>query len=221
MAIGFDNSGTNQSTSPVSKTITIASNATMAICAVMNGNSAWSASSMTCGGNAMSLVTSYQITSGSLNNYKVYIYYLANPPTGSQSFSCTGTGHSGGIYMVCATYTGTDTTVEAYHQDSNTSGSTLTNTVTTTTNNAWCISVASSDDNGGGKPTASSGCTRRVLEAVDNVFAIFDSNASISPAGSTSFIYNINGTHGGRGVIMSIPPLSTPSENPAFLMNFV
>jgi len=213
MAIAYDNSVTAQHVTPVTATMTISASATMALCAVMNGNGSWTVDTMTLNGVAMTALTNYKITSGSLNNWKVYIYYLANPSTGSQTFSCSSSSASGGIYIVAGTWTGTGSTVEAFHQDSNTSGSTLTNTVTTLTNNAWCMSFASSDDNGGGKPTANSGCTLRKLEAVDNVMGLFDSNGAITPAGSKSFVYNINGTHGGRGVIMSIPPLASGPTN--------
>lgn len=208
MAIAYDNSATATPASPVSKSLTISANATLVIVAVMNGAAAWSPSSITLGGVAMTYLTDYTLSGGSLNNYRCYIYYKFSPLTGSQTISCTGSGSAGGIYLVAASYTGTKTSIDANHTDTTSSGSTLTNTVTTIASSTWCFGVVSCNDNGGGKPSANTGCTRRIIDATDSVVAIFDSNGTLS-AGSNSFVYNINGTHGGTGVIFSVEELAS------------
>lgn len=207
MAIAFDNSISIAPASPVSGSFTVGATSTLVIAVVVNGAVGWSPSSITLGGEAMTYLTDFTLSGGSLNNWHFYVYYKFSPLTGSQTISCTGSGSAGGIYLVATSYTGTKTSVDASHTDTTSSGSTLTNTVTTIASSTWCFGVATCNDNGGSKPSANTGCTRRVLSS-DDVVGLFDSNGTLS-AGSNSFVYNINGTHGGKGFIFSVEELAS------------
>jgi hypothetical protein len=202
MAIAFDNSGTNTASGTVSTTFTVSGSATVGFAAVMNGASGWSPSAMTWNGVSMTQVGFVNAVDG---NYRLYVYSILNPGTGSISVSCTGSGSSGGIYLIAGSYTGSSTSSaqEAYATQTST-GATLTNTVTVATSNAWTISFVTDSTDGGTKPTANTGCTRRAY--VGGIMGLFDSNASLA-TGSQSMIYNTTGTTSG-GLIMSVPVAS-------------
>jgi len=208
MAIAYDNSVSQQTVSPCSTSFTVATGATIGVVGLLNGASGWSPSSVTWGGVAMTQVATL---SGLVDgNYKMFLYTINNPTSGaSVTVTCTSGTSSGGIFMVAASYTGSMGTSEASHTDTNVS-TTITNTVTTLTNNAWTVGVAcNSTDGGGALPSANSGCTRRILG--DNILALFDSNAAITPAGSKSMVYNVTGNTSG-GIIISIPVFSVTKD---------
>ena len=146
---------------------------------------------------SMTLVTK-NLTAGRAQ----YMFYLLNPDSGANNVVISA---SATIYIssMAASYTGVGQSGQP--DASNTcseSGSTLTCTVTTVADNSWTVLVGG---NGNGA-TAGAGTTVRVQKGNENGNFIADSNADITPAGSTSLIITNDGAGDYEGIMASFSP---------------
>jgi hypothetical protein len=144
---------------------------------------------VTYSGVSASLVGKIQNTS----NRWAYLYRLVGPASGSNNvvISCTATHYLIG----CATsYTGA---AQSGQPDANTTNSasanSLTTSVTTIADNCWAVMMGHSGFTGS-PLTAGANTTRRVSDAAFGVTNLFDGNAAVTPAGSTSLAYSAGNT---------------------------
>lgn len=183
MAIAFDAAGgsvgsASPGTATASHTHTMGSVTNgIAFVAVYNQNTG-GLSSVTFGGNAMTLIGSKQDSGSNI----VYLYVILNPSSGANTVSVTRSSTTGFMFLLSSSYSGAAQTTTA---DATTSGNatatSLTGTLTTIANNCWTIMIASAAN---GSQAAGSGSTRRVDSS--GFQGLFDSNAAKTPAGSTS-----------------------------------
>ena len=148
---------------------------------------------------AMTLIaTSAGVASAGISQ----LWYLINPASGANTVTVTRTATANRLVGGSSSYTGAK---QSGQPDANTTeavSSVTSNAVTVTTIADNCWTVAGLDTSAGGV-TAGAGTTLR--QAVTDGSAILDSNAAITPAGSTSLSYNM--TSGNTTVVMaSIAP---------------
>lgn len=143
-------------------------------------------SSVTWAGNVCSFLA--KKTSALTNSRIIYLYYIINPPTGSQTVAVTFES-SHNISAVSASYTGAAQSSQPDASTTNASPSntstTLTTSLTTGVDNAWAVLLEGGYD-GGTAPTAGTGSMRRIYQATFGELGFFDSNGLITPAGSYS-----------------------------------
>lgn len=181
MAIALDtsSSGNQEAGTSVSYSYTVTGSNPVFIAAIM-ASSARTISNVTYGGVAMTLAGSR-----STGTQPVAIYYITGI-TGANTFSAS-IDSSSFIYTSVASYTGVNQATpidpggSATANGSGTSTS-VTGTVTTTADNAWTIMGVRT--NSSGDSSASTGATQRVTNT--GHLQLYDSNAAITPAGSTS-----------------------------------
>lgn len=143
-----------------------------------------------------------------------YLYYLIAPTTGANNIviSASVTTFLG---SAAASYTGVDQTspIDASTKNTTSSASSLTTTLTTTTDNCWTVM---GNANGIGNSTGGgSGTTLR--ETDGSGYALFDSNAAITPAGSTSLISQYSGSGPMVQIMAAFKPVaSAPTLNSNF-----
>jgi hypothetical protein len=127
-------------------------------------------------------------TLASPTNY-AYLYYLVAPATGSNTLSCTRTNTTSTMFLDCVTYTGASQTgvPDASITGGTDDAATVTTSVTSVADNCWTVISAGSQR----QITASSGVTVRAGSNTNQV--IGDSNAAITPAGSSSIVLALSG----------------------------
>lgn len=133
----------------------------------------------------------------------VRTFYLINPTTGSHTITVTDSGISlGGI---AASYTGVKQSGQPDSQNtgSSSSSNTLTMSTTVVLTNSWLVSFILG---AGDTPSGGTGTTRRVLDSSGFGTAIGDSNAP-KGTGSQSMTWNINNTGTNTGIIISVSPV--------------
>jgi hypothetical protein len=143
--------------------------------------------------NGVSMSLGVKNVNGSVNRL-VYLFYLLNPDSGSHNVAVSA-GSSHLLTGAAVHYTGVgslDTT-----GTNQTSGSSITTTITTGEDNCWTVLVGGKSYDGQA-PTAGSGTVLRgAADATFLTMGICDSNAAITPAGSTSLVFN----HPNAGVL--------------------
>jgi hypothetical protein len=155
-------------------------------------------SGVTYNGVAMTAIYTGQ-TAGSDRFY--YLYYLLNPASGANTVQITAfNAHY--LFGASASYTGVQQSgqPDAMNSNSGTATGSLTTSVTTVADNSWVVmfGVVSNDD---GTLAAGTGATERV--ATDfNAGALFDSNASKTPAGSYSMTWTTPGSSYNKGSLL-------------------
>lgn len=90
-----------------------------------------------------------------------------------------------------------------------TSANTQTDQLTTLTDACWTMLTVGTHFTGGNTPTAGTGSTRRALDGAFQLWAIFDSNGAISPAGLTSMSWTIGGVDVMQAVMAAYKPVAT------------
>lgn len=217
-AIAYDNSASAQSANGATSltyAVTIAaSNEYLVVGAVDYGDYV---TGMTYNGTSMTSLGSQAIVGG---GGSVRAYGLANPSMGANNVVITKSTGSNFIPSVAGSYSGAAQTGQPEATGTNTasSASTLTVSATTLTDNAWMVLLGWNDN--GGTMTASTGSTKRTQTPSYGGFALFDSNAGISPAGSNSMTYTSTFTGGQTGfavVIKEPAVVITPTESALFI----
>lgn len=133
----------------------------------------------------------------------IYLWYLIAPATGANNVVISASG-SAQIQGGAISYTGAKQTgqPDASNKSNTDTTGTPTISVTTVADNSWAVLALRPSV--GGTPTAGAGSTMRV--APTDGFAMADSNAAITPAGSYSMTINVTGSAGNAMVIASFAP---------------
>lgn len=136
--------------------------------------------------------------------YGIQAFYLINPTTGANTLAFTGI--VGGGFAV--SYSGAKQTAQpdSFAVNAATSVSTISGTTTTVANNAW--TVMAEVDSASTTRTGGTGTTARLNDNATLGGALFDSNAPITPAGSTSLISNMGVSATSAVIIVSIAPVA-------------
>ncbi len=205
MAIAYVDSssnGFNGASAPRSVSHTLGASATRLIAAIQaNGGSDFSA---TWNGVAMTAV-------GSKNqgSYTTYVFELANPATGSYSVEFSWSGSINGR-MICASYSGDDTSLPLTSFSSNSSASSASLTTNHTAITGWTVLIAATYIAASPDITAGSGSTLRLVgtdvSANGQRIGVFDSNANV--AGSTSMAFDSTAASLNIGFVLSIPQIN-------------
>lgn len=146
--------------------------------------------SVTYGGSSLTFSVKKQLNSGS---QYVFLYYLLNPPSGSNSLviNTSSTCYAYGMYAV---YSGTSITVGSNTVSGEVASGNLALTLTTQGNNAWLVSAARSVETGA--QVAGSNTTERQ----DYATSIGDTNGAMTPTGSYSQNWTSDGGNKVGGV---------------------
>lgn len=178
--IAFVNSG---SVATTSSSYTVGGGQSRLLVLYATAGSTDTQSAVTYGGQSMTL-----IAKGIQNSDRYgYLWYLLNPPSGSNAFSITDAGF---LIGECADYTGVLQTTPNTSGTAGANGATsIAKSVTTTLDNCWLIGGNFCSGGAGGNWTMQGTAVIRKQNplAVGNPNqAIFDSNADQTPAGSHS-----------------------------------
>lgn len=142
-------------------------------------------------------------------------WYLVNPASGANNVVISLA--SSFIAANSVSYTGAKQSAQpdAVSKGTDTATTQTTGTLTTVANNCWTVFGVKAL---GATPAAGSGCTQR---ASANGMYIFDSNAPITPAGSTSMV-STGGVSASWGWMMeSFSPSISVSSNMSSHRNFI
>lgn len=208
MAITFDNAtssgfGANVSSKTVSHTTGSGSNRILFVGVAMSGNVITDlVSGITYGGVSMTKITDAAGIDG--NTGDVTVYYLANPASGTNDVVVSFSVNNGGGIQVVSYSDSKQTGIpDSGNTLSTSSGGTNIDLATTTiADNSWTLMFGMCDSGSG--LTAGTGTTLRgtVLSAV---YAMGDSNAAITPAGSSTLEFT-NASAKQTAVIISFAP---------------
>jgi hypothetical protein len=147
-------------------------------------------SSVTYNSVAMTLANK-QVGAGTGGDRNTYLYYLIGPATGAHNVVITCSS-SHVIQGGAVSYTGVKQSSQpdntAINAETVSSNKTLTTSLTTVNDNCWTVLVENCYDGGpgAGHPGAGAGTTRRTADGTNGGWGLFDSNAVVHPAGSTS-----------------------------------
>lgn len=140
-----------------------------------------------------------------INYYGIGCWYLLNPATGANTVEITTS--SGTVTGVAHSYTGVVGGFDNVATNSVASGTSLTVSVTTVADNCWTAMGAS---NGDGELSAGSGIERVDLASIGST-STFDSNAAVTPPGSTSLQATWATSASAGGIIISFSPTAAAS----------
>lgn len=170
-------------------------------------------SGVTYGGVSMTRIDTQIYTAGRSD----YLYYLVNPATGANNVVIS-TSSSTDIGALSTSYTGVAQTspIDVSAKNTGTSVATKTTSLTTLTDNCWTILQ---HHNTASNPTAGASTTKRGYNAADVGMAIFDSNAAITPAGTTSLISNFSTGNVGQ-IMAAFKPFVTVTDTSKFFNLF-
>lgn len=168
--------------------------------------------SVTYGGMAATQVGTRQ---SAASGQATYGFILMNPPTGANNIitAYTEIGVGNTISVEAVSWSGTSLTGQPDAQNGSASGSgtSVTPSITTIADNCWAI-VMFSKFNGTSTPTVTNGLTARTSIPGGAQGQIFDSNASVSPAGVYSSAFSSFGA-GYEYIIFSIAPGASAATN--------
>lgn len=140
---------------------------------------------------------------GAVGGGSVYLYFLINPSTGSNSVSITA-DTSALISAASSSYTGAKQSGQPDSSSSSNVHSTSdTETTTVVDTNCWLVMFGT--DQSGGTISAGTGTTKRAGKDGGYSGGIFDSNGTVS-TGSQSLQFTAVGTSDLAGVIASFSP---------------
>lgn len=144
-----------------------------------------------------------------------YLYRLVAPATGTNTIAVTV---SGNFTVACgASYTGASQTGQPDAgpdtQNGGGSAASLTSTIVTSHNNSWMIAAFGTE---GSAPTAGTGATKRIQNASNTALGLYDTNAAITPAGSTSMTVNAGSTTASSMISESFFPVVATTVNSGF-----
>lgn len=132
-----------------------------------------------------------------------HLWTIAGATPGS--ITCTVTSSSTAFFLVQTShYSGTDTSpIDAQNTSTCASTTSCSSSVTTISNNAWPVAFSA---NSAGTPGVGAGTTLRVSDA--NGIGLADSNAAITPAGSTALIFTRGVAAGFAVNILALKPVA-------------
>jgi hypothetical protein len=176
-----------------------------------NDASATRITGITYSGAALTKVRTYTNASGDTT----YAWELVNPATGTNTLAVTRSLTTNTALINALSHTGAKQSSQPDNSASaNTSGLTLTATLTTAADNCWTLLGVYDSD--GGTASASTGSTQRASAATYS--RAFDSNGPKTPAGSASMaVTRATGSSPFSGVIVSIAPKVASAANAGFL----
>ena len=185
MAIAFVNSG---AVANITASYTVGGQANhLLVLTVVGGLNVDTVSAATYGGQSMTLVVKLNTNS---NRY-LYMFYLLNPPSGSNAFSITDGGNFNNGFA--ADYSGVKQSGQPDASGTNaaTTTASISKAITTLANNCWLISATFV---AAGATTLSAGANTTIRTKNGESSAIGDSNAPQTPPGSFSQAYSSSGT---------------------------
>lgn len=173
---------------------------------------------VTYAGVSLTLLRSFTPSIVDGNQVTVLLWSLETPASGINNFVFT-CGVNPSVYSV-STYSGNIYTPENYNDEwshttspaVNTQVSTFTSTITTGTDNSWSVVFICGGNNATRTFTGGAGTTARGTSGnLDTIsVGILDSNAAITPAGSTSLISDWSS---GSGFVSTITIALAPRAN--------
>ena len=173
--------------------------------AAIVGHTTDSITSVTYAGAAMTQVNKAQTPGGRF----CYLYYLGAPAAGANNIVIT---LPVSVLIECnaASYTGVSQSGQPEASNTNTGSSvtSLSTAVTTTTDNAWVVQAVAQNTSG---LTAGASTTQR---SANNIGALQDSNAAVTPVGSRTLIANGGGTRNMAAVIAAFAPTAADTTPP-------
>lgn len=164
---------------------------------VKNFSGSTAPSSVTYAGSAMTLLTN---TAYSSSSRSLWLYAIVAPTTGANNI-VVNFAASTSLYVFAESFSGAfqSTTMDAVATPATGSATSAAPSLTTVANNCWTLGFFDVDATT--TITAGSGTTFRATGASGDAPAIGDSNAPISPAGSTA-LHSTFGTSGSFGALM-------------------
>lgn len=171
-----------------------------------------------CSYNSVSLtkVVDFEPSISDGNQNHVNVWRLSNPSSGTNTFDATTSGDG---TVVLVSYTGVDTSIYQPVENStsysnngtnNTQVTSLTNSITTSKDKSWVVLCA----RGGGnfQPFISGASAMRITGVFifgDGTGGVYDTNGTVTPAGSQSMTSTWNSGSGFMSnVIISLSPLN-------------
>ena len=148
-------------------------------------------------------------------NWIIYLYYLANPASGTNSVVVTRNTTTGEGYGAAISYTGVDQ-ASPIGASTNASGvpGPITTTLSSTVDNAWFFVTNANAD---GSPSASTNSTARVNN--NSLCTGFDFGPK-TPAGSLNMQQTFTGTRDWRSIMISLKPAATSANTGSFFAFF-
>lgn len=205
MAIAFDaatgTTSTNTNTNTFTHTCSGTDRFLIVPCASLNNGALDAVTGVTYNGVAMTRLGSfYQV--GTFN-WIIYIYYLANPDSGTNNVVVTRNTSNGQTYGAAASYTGVDqiTPIDNGVTSGTSTSPPTTTSHTSTTDNSWFFLTHANVD---ANSTASTGATLRGTASF--ICTRFDSGGPVTPAGSYSMTISWPGTRAGRSIMFAMRP---------------
>jgi hypothetical protein len=201
-SVPYDNSifGNFNGNASVSINLTVGSNANrVLVCGIVVGLTGGDVvnAPLTDNGTAMTRLTAFN----GFNNPTLYYYWIANPPSGSNTIATTLSDPFRNLWILCASYYNTSQTQPSNIVTATSTSNPSVFNLTTTTNNAWVTGVIliGTGDNG----TASSG----VFRQQDTGRGLMDTNTTITPAGTGTLATSIDGSQT-WAVLVELDPAS-------------
>lgn len=150
---------------------------------------------------------------------EIYIYGLINPSTGANNVVFTISGGATAIAGVSASYTGAKQSglPDAVGAGANTASATLAVSVTTNVANVWVIGIM--NHRAAQAITSVTNGVQRGAEQA-SILSLWDSDMSVSPAGSFTMTMNLNGSSAQNSMVLA-SVISLPGAGGAFLYNFI
>ena len=150
------------------------------------------------GGSSTTLVG--KITTGGLTRY---LFVQTSPATGANNVVITST--AGYLAGGAVSYSGASTSGQPDNSATNSvtnGGPTVTTTLTTVADNCWTVIYFGSSAS---TLTAGTGTTKRTADDFGHD-GLFDSNAAITPAGSSSLVVTMSGFDTANAIMASFAP---------------
>jgi len=217
--IAFDaatnTTSTNTNTNSFSHTCTGSDRFLIVPCASLNNGTSDAITSVTYDGVAMTrLGSALQVPSA---NWIIYLYYLVNPASGSNTVTVTRNTSNGQTYGAAASYTGVDQTTPIDASTNNTGkAQEISTTLSSVTDDAWFF-VTAAHLSGNISPTTNS--TER--GGTSFVCTRFDSDFSLTPAGSYNMRQESTGSREWLSIMLAMKPAAGGgSPVPPALLNF-
>lgn len=211
-AVAFIDATTGTGTGSASTAVTPTGSNTM-IYACVGIDQAATVSSITAGGNAMSLLGTVVNT-----GVKLRVYYYAGA-SGATTVSVSD--DSAITSLSAASYSGVAQTFADASSTNAALASSITDTVTTITDNSWTAMCAADNQDGAGMH-AGTGSTERTGASTRHDATILDSNGTITPAGAYSQTATMDsGSARMADVMFAIQPAAggaAPATNVLFIL---
>lgn len=163
--------------------------------------------------NTVAMTQTVNIAQGA--NGRVYLYYLVSPATGANNVVVSQSG-SDQIHAIASSYTGASTTgvPDATNTASGAGTASATVNVTSVATSVWGVGVTwTNRDN-------SAGTNATIIGGDTSQFSMFDSNGTLTPAGSKTFAVTMSSASswvvGVSTFAEASAPVALPTPKPLF-----